>query len=219
MMHAALDRIADKVRRARERDARPFGAESKGIKPLNPPLAEDEVAAIEARLGVRFPEEYRGFITRVGDGGAGPAFGLFRLDTALRESNADAHPQLLATPFPHVAAWNPDRDPDVIAFWDRADAGEVSEEEQDLQGPREAAGTLALCDEGGGYTHLMVVTGPARGTMWIDSRGADAGFLPLNATFLEWYERWIDDVLAGGRGTWWFGDPVYPPGHPSQSPG
>ena len=209
-----LDRIAEKVRRARARDARPFGAETSGIHPLHPPLAEDEVAAVEARLGVALPEEYRGFITRVGDGGAGPAYGMFRLSSALREAKADAHPGLLAAPFPHTEHYNPDKDPAVISFWDRADAGEVTEEEEDMQGLREAAGTLPLCDEGCGYTHLLVVTGPTRGTMWIDSRGADAGFIPLGATFLEWYERWIDDVLAGGRGTWWFGEPVYPPGHP-----
>jgi hypothetical protein len=218
MLEAALGRIAKKVRRARERDARPFGAESGGIPPLNPPLVEDEVAAIEARLGVMLPEEYRGFITRMGDGGAGPAYGLFPLATALWVSKLDEHPWLLATPFPHMEAYNPDKDPEVIALWDRTDRGEVSEEEADAHSLREAAGTLALCDEGCGYLHLLVVTGPARGTLWIDSRGADAGFIPLGATFLEWYERWIDDVLAGGRGTWWFGDPVSPPGHPNHSP-
>ncbi|HEX6368174.1 MAG TPA: SMI1/KNR4 family protein [Longimicrobium sp.] len=217
MLEAALDRIAEKVRRAR--DARPFGAESGGMPELNPPLAMDEVAAIEARLGITFPEEYRGFVTRVGDGGAGPAYGLFRLTTALRETKADTHPQLLATPFPHVRTYNPDTDPEVIAFWDRADRGEVSEEEQSFQSLREGAGTLPLCDEGCGYLHLLVVTGPARGTMWVDNRGVDAGFAPLDVTFLEWYERWIDDVLAGGRGTWWLGDPVYPPGHPANSSG
>lgn len=216
MLDGALDRIAEKVRMARERDLRPFGAESRGIPPLNPPLPEAEVAAVEARLGVALPEEYRAFITRVGDGGAGPAFGLWRLGSGLREAGADAHPQLLATSFPHEQDWNPDKDPEVIAFWDRADAGEVSEAEEDLQGRREAAGTLPLCDEGGGYTHLLVVTGPTRGTMWIDSRGADAGFLWIRATFLEWYERWIDDVLAGGRGTWWFGGPVWPAGKPPE---
>lgn len=211
MIEAALDRIAEKVRRARERDARPFGAESGGIPDFHPPMPEEDVAAIEARSGVRLPEEYRAFITRVGDGGAGPAYGMFPLSGALRDARPDAHPELLATPFPHMQAWNPCKDPEVIAFWRRADAGQVGEKDQDLQWEREMAGTLPLCDEGGGYLHLLVVTGPARGTMWIDSRAADAGFLPLNATFLEWYERWIDDVLAGGRGTWWLGGAVYPP--------
>jgi hypothetical protein len=218
MLDAALDRIAEKVRRARELDLRPFGAETNGIKPFHPPLSEDEVAAVEARLGITFPPEYRGFITRVGNGGAGPAYGLFRLSTALAECGADKHPQLLAIPFPHLETYNPDTDPEVIAFWDRADRGEVSEAEQRLQSPREGAGTLPLCDEGCGYLHLLVVSGPTRGAIWIDNRGADAGFSPLNVTFLDWYERWIDDVLAGGRGAWWFGEPVYPPGHPGHSP-
>jgi hypothetical protein len=217
MLDTALDRIAEKVRRAREGGARPFGAETGGIPPLDPPLPEHEVASLEARLGVTLPEEYRGFITGVGNGGAGPAYGLFTLGHALRASKLDEHPGLLGTPFPHLEAYNPDTDPEVIAFWDRADRGEVSEEEEDEQVRRQAAGTLALCDEGCGYLHLLVVTGPARGTLWMDSRGADAGFIPLGATFLQWYERWIDDVLAGGRGTWWFGDPVYPPGHPESS--
>lgn len=217
-MDAALERIAEKVRRAREAAAQPFGLSGHGMV-IHPPLTEDEVAAIEARSGVALPEEYRGFVTRVGDGGAGPGFGLFRLSGALREARADVHPELLATPFPHTNAWNPLQDPEVIAFWRRADAGEVSQEDEELQWEREAAGTLPLCDEGGGYLHLLVVAGPARGTVWIDSRGADAGFIPLNATFLHWYERWIDDVLRGGRGTWWFGAQPVDAARPAGTPG
>jgi hypothetical protein len=209
MIDEALERIADKLRRARERGAQPFGSGSHGMR-SNPPLAEEEVAAVEARLGVALPEEYRGFITRIGDGGAGPAYGLFTLDEALREARADAHPALLATPFPHVEHYNPDTDPALIAFWRRADTGEVSDEEQDFQPIREGAGTLPLCDEGCGYLHLLVVTGPARGSMWIDSRVTDQGFAPLQVTFLEWYERWIDNVLRGGRGTFWLDESSAP---------
>jgi hypothetical protein len=50
MMDTTLERISAKVRQARELDARPFGAETNGIKPLNPPLAEDEVAAIASEI-------------------------------------------------------------------------------------------------------------------------------------------------------------------------
>jgi hypothetical protein len=38
MLDEALERIAEKVRRAREMDARPFGAESRGIPDFHPPL-------------------------------------------------------------------------------------------------------------------------------------------------------------------------------------
>jgi hypothetical protein len=208
-LEIALERIEAKLRQAVERDLRPFGAETRGLQRV-PPLSPDALAAAEARLGVTLPEEYRGFVTRIGDGGAGPAYGLFTLEDALLESNVDRVPDLLAREFPHVAAYNPDEDPAVDAFWHRVDTGEVSEEEGDLYHHGQLGGALTLCHEGCGHMHFLVVTGPARGTMWIDSRGSDQGYIPLNATFLQWYERWLDDVLAGGHGTWWFGPPVYP---------
>jgi hypothetical protein len=36
--------------------------------------------------------------------------------------------------------------------------------------------------------------------MWLDATVSDAGYLP---DFLQWYERWLESALAGGKGTWW----------------
>jgi hypothetical protein len=137
---------------------------------------------------------------------------MYPLETALAVSDAGRVPDLLRTPFPHTAHYDPDGDGEVLDSFDRIDAGGVTEAEADLCDARLRAGTLVLCDEGCGYLHFLVVTGPARGTMWIDSRCSDGGYGPLGVTFLEWYERWLDDTLAGGHGTWWLGPPVYPPG-------
>ena len=63
----------------------------------------------------------------------------------------------------------------------------------------QTAGTLVLCHEGCGYLHLLVVTGPARGQMWLDGRCSDQGFVPLGVGFLDWYERWLDEAMAGFR--------------------
>ena len=65
------------------------------------------------------------------------------------------------------------------------------------------SGTLVLCDEGCGYRHFLVLTGPERGQMWLDATVGDDGYHPLGVDFLEWYERWLDDALAGKSGTWW----------------
>jgi hypothetical protein len=202
MLDAALERIAEKLRQAQAAGAQPFGAEQHGMR-LRPPLAPDNAAAAEARLGVALPEDYRAFVTRVGDGGAGPAYGMFSLDDALRRSGVDRVPELLRLPFRHVERYEPEEDEEWNAFWDRVVEGEVGEAEKREWPLWERRGALELCDEGCGYLHFLVVTGPARGTMWIDHRSSSAGFEPLRVTFLEWYERWLDDALRGGRGTWW----------------
>ena len=55
-----------------------FAARSHGYD-LNPPVPEEEVARMEEKHGCRFPDEYRRFITELGNGGAGPAYGVFPL--------------------------------------------------------------------------------------------------------------------------------------------
>ncbi len=42
-------------------------------------LAESEVVALESTYGIEVPSEYRVFLTRVGNGGAGPGNGLVAL--------------------------------------------------------------------------------------------------------------------------------------------
>lgn len=46
---------------------------------LNEPLSEKAIADFERGLSIRLPNEYRSFITGVGNGGAGPFYGVFPL--------------------------------------------------------------------------------------------------------------------------------------------
>lgn len=198
-----VKRIATKLQTSASGGFRPFGAEGHGFK-RTPPLTEPQVAAFESRHAVVLPPEYRAFVTVVADGGAGPAYGMYSLEEALgKELRRPVPPDYLRMPFPHANAYNPDDDPEVNAFWQRVEDGEVSEAESERRSVYQTAGTLALCDEGCGYLHFLVVTGLARGQMWLDGRCSDQGFFPLGVGFLDWYERWLDNTLAGGDGVWW----------------
>ena len=184
-----------------------------------PPMAEAQVAMLEREYGISLPAEYRAFVTRVSEGGAGPAFGLTPLRSALELEGGGGR---LALAFPHTEQYDPECDPVLDALLDRADRGEIDQEEADRVWEALDAGTLALCEEGCGYLHRLVVTGPARGQMWLDACCSTGGYIPLRVGFLEWYERWLADVLAGEWGSWWLGPtpPAWPGRPPSaESPG
>jgi hypothetical protein len=202
-VNARVDRVATKLRRVVRGGFAPFGVEGHWFR-LRPPLTEWQVAAFEDRYGVELPGEYRAFITRVADGEAGPAYGMFSLAEALTKERRGFVPDdFLRTPFPHTSAYNPSNDPEVEALWEGVESGEVSEVEAGRRDLYQTAGTLVLCHEGCGYLHFLVVTGPAGGQMWLDGRCSDQGFFPLGVGFFDWYERWLDSTLAGGNGVWW----------------
>ncbi len=82
-----------------------FGAEAHQYL-LNQPLTPSEVTAFEARYGLSLPGEYRSFLLEVGDGGAGPFYGIFRLDHSDLPDwcDDDLLPGFLAGEFPTRSA-------------------------------------------------------------------------------------------------------------------
>ena len=53
-----------------------FGSDNHKYK-LSPTIDLDEVNRFEKKYQIQLPKEYRSFITDVGNGGCGPAYGLF----------------------------------------------------------------------------------------------------------------------------------------------
>jgi hypothetical protein len=203
---ARLERVAAGVAALVEAGARPFGFENRELALASVP-EQEAVAAFEARHGVILPLEYRAFLLRVGNGGAGPGYGLVPLERAVQDWVMPLPDDFLRVPFRHTGRYDPEQDDELETLLERAERGDVPQDHAELVLRYEAAGTVLLCDEGCGYLHRLVVTGPTRGSVWIDGRGGSGGFSPLGVTFLEWYERWLENVRAGGRGTWWLDPP------------
>src|SRR4051794_31428879 len=83
-----------------------FGAGAHRYK-LNPPLSVSVVQAFEERHGVTLPEDYRLFMTEIGNGGAGPYYGVlpFGKDDHDRDWEGGWLVGDPSKPFPHTAAW------------------------------------------------------------------------------------------------------------------
>ncbi len=96
---AQLDRIAHKLDHLRAADGAfsVFGSDSHGYF-LGPKLKERDLVAVEQRLGVRLPKEYRLFLAHLGEGGAGPFYGLFTLngEDSGRHNESRMRPQTIS---------------------------------------------------------------------------------------------------------------------------
>ena len=93
-----------------------FGSGVHQYPPDAPPLAPSVVEAFEERHRASLPQDYRCFITEIGDGGAGPYDGVLLFgeqdDDRIVPGKPAAGRRTSRKPFPHVAAWNPPE-----SFW------------------------------------------------------------------------------------------------------
>jgi len=55
---------------------------------------------------------------------------------------------------------------------------------------------VVLADHGCGYRSVLELTGSRRGEVWADMRAALEGFQREAASFLDWYDEWLDRALA-----------------------
>ncbi len=184
-----------------------FGAEAHEFA-LNPPLTEGEIAAAEAAHGVTLPQEYRLFLLLVGNGGAGPHYGLFRhgeVDDNFEFAAWEDSPLVgeLAVPFPHQAPWNDlSGAPDDESYDEEGYERALNEFEARYFDTALVNGAIPICHRGCALRQWLVVTGPEAGTVWCDDRAERGGIYPLTTlgkervTFYQWYRDWLDEVLS-----------------------
>jgi hypothetical protein len=134
---AIIDRL-----RSLDRRRVVFGATHHAYR-FNEPIQVTEVERFERTHGVSLPVPYRRFIAELGNGGAGPYYGIMPLEL-------DA-PQLLE-PFPYTEPFTP------------------NQEDEDLSLESDIPGTISIAEYGCGIYILLVVRGFAAGQVWVDAR-------------------------------------------------
>ena len=205
-MNPRINSMKHKLDEVISRHRIPFGFEGHGMR-IRPVIFESELEEIEQRYQVRFPDDYREFLLTIEDGGVGPGYGMQDVQSGITYERTVTPDDILITPFEHQAPYNPKDDPKWCEIYAMDEDRTTTDEEWELLYEYLTAGTIVLCHEGCGYLHRLVVTGPSRGNVWMDGDVSDQGFLPMDIDFLGWYERWLDDILAGGNGVWWMNNP------------
>jgi SMI1 / KNR4 family (SUKH-1) len=190
-----------------------FGGDYHGFE-LNSVIAEDGVKTFEHRHSISLPSEYRDFLTQIGNGGAGPYYGIFSLGTIDKDFGFRiwrANDDLVgdpSKPFRFEDAWNdtsarpPDDllDRDQTEYWRQTDVFEKTYWSSEL-----VNGALPICHQGCALRILLVVTGPESGKLWDDRRSEFEGIRPLKladgsqATFGGWYSEWLEQCIAAAK--------------------
>lgn len=168
-----------------------FGADKHQYQ-FAPPASPEEVQAMQQRLGVTFPEDYVTYLTRLGNGGAGPQYGLYSLE--------------------QLALWN-EHLPDPVSreTWldSRLTPGRwmqavrkfnaLAEEDADAVFHRMTHGALIIGTQGCTVDTLLLCSGEDAGKIvYIDWNFLEEK--PPHFTgmyFAEWLEGYFRKVIAG----------------------
>lgn len=207
-MQEQLNRIKSKLRQLRKSDygLEIFGANGHRYR-LNSCLDESEIRNFELKHNIKLPEEYVTFLITIGNGGAGPFYGLEPLGNVLFCDLDYKRPEFLlnpSKPFMHSKAWNMTFEPTVDEDKNEMEYEKQYEEFQELYFDNiYMDGAIAICNYGCAVSLNLVVNGEEYGNIWTDDRASDAGIYPSKELgnngrikFLDWYELWIDNAIA-----------------------
>lgn len=206
-MSEQLFRIKQKLEELKKHDKsfKVFGSEKHRYK-LKPPLSYGTIKEFEKTYEINLPEEFTAFLTTIGNGGAGPFYGLESLEDMLYvDLDYKRKGELLnpAKPFTHTEKWNLIFEPTVDEDENEVEYQKQLEQFQEIYfDPAYLNGVLAICNFGCAVSLNLVVNGQEHGYIWTDDRASDAGIYPSmelgnkeKLKFLDWYELWLDKSL------------------------
>ena len=215
MYQEQLHRIQQKLAQAKaaDKNLEVFGADAHQYH-LNPLVSEAEVLAFEKKYGVQLPECYRAFILTIGDAKAkkldfiaGPYFGLYAFGTSVDSLLYEKIETYLKAPCnlsPDMTQeeWETLSDPLLFSEEDEED----NDDKYFAERAKVFGGLLPLGSQGCTYEHALVLNGKYAGRVVnVDLDLAQPKFA-FETNFLDWYERYLDEVISGqlidDRPTW-----------------
>ncbi|KQO18789.1 SMI1/KNR4 family protein [Paenibacillus sp. Leaf72] len=197
-IHNQLERIKRKLKDAAKVDANHqlFGANSHQYR-LHEPLGLEELREFEQKHGIVLPAEYAAFLTNIGNGGAGPYYGIHPLgekqsiELGRMDKPSSIRPELTKE------QWKAD-------YPALHDDSNISDEQYEEEQAKAFQGLLNIGEQGCTYETMLMITGEHRGKVVYIDLDYQKPVVTFEANFLDWYERWLDEIIAGYE-TSWFG--------------
>ena len=169
-----VERILKKLKQVKQKGLSCFGSDSHKFR-LNPPIDEDSIRRFETTQSVSLPADYRCFLKTAGNGGAGPYYGLYKLDQwddFIDWTLDDPPNDLLSLPCPLQPKMSRD------AEWELQFNDAVSPYQ----------GIISIGSQGCTYAMGLIVTGDCAGrVVYLDADG-QAPYVVREPDFLSWYE-------------------------------
>lgn len=200
-----IEEIKDKVAflKRNDTDFKVFGS-SYHRYDFNELIKDFEVQEFEEIYEIKLPVDYKEYISKLGNGGPGPNYGILPLHP-LPDGRMYNTFEFLGFDFSHKRKWEMHSDikeifekcfnhpnKEVIRYFSRL---------EDIAYISEMAGAIYISDCGCNWRQYLVVTGDERGNIWCDQRVDGDGIFPLidsngnHLSFIDWYFRWLDKSI------------------------
>ncbi len=202
-----INRIKEKLIIAKEKDAglKVFGA-GRHKYVLNKTATINDIRSFENSYSIDLPECFKSFMTNIGNGGAGPFYGIYSLGEGLNEITSSKAKEYLGrdciiSPEISESYW--------LSLNKKIDENEdISNDDYEKELGRIFGGILPIGNQGCTYYHGIILNGDHKGKVVnLDSDRQKPQFT-YEKNFLDWYERWLDEIISGDLledGPSWFG--------------
>lgn len=171
-----------------------FGSEKHKYK-LNPVIAEKDVLEAERKYNFKLPDDYFWFITNVGNGGAGPYYGIepFKLDD--EQYLISLGKETILEPMKSQEEYE-----SFIKKYDECDDEDYDKLDEELW-----HGLLFIGTQGCTLNMNIVMSGENRGRILYGDYDRQRPYYAYGNSFLEWYENWLKETAEGYDMTWYGG--------------
>jgi len=208
-----IQRIKAKLIEASKVDAelKAFGASSHAYT-IDPPIEMEEIISFEEKYSIQIPDCYKAFVLQVGNGGkayansgAGPFYGIYPFGYGVDEIIFEDAEKYIK----NECILKPDlSEKEWMEITAKIEDDDIPDDEYDRELGRIYGGILPLGSQGCSYLHGIILNGEFKGRMVNLNQDHQKPKFAFEKNFLDWYERWLDEVISGDllvNSPSWFG--------------